>query len=153
MPAPTIPQHSFDSSFLFDVIVIGAGPAGLSAALALCRMAHPTVVFSTGTFRNDKAHRAHTILSRDHQPASEARRIGREQIEAYGTTHFVERALTRACKDEEAGVFEVEDETGEKWRGRKIILAMGAKDIFPEIEGYADCWGASIYQCLFCDGI
>lgn len=154
MPAPTRPSLNLNSSFLFDAIVVGAGPGGLSAALALCRMKRPCVVFSTPEFRNSKAHRAHTILSRDHQSASEIRRIAREQIDAYGTTRFVERAVIKARKDEEANTFEIQDEQGEHWRGKKIVLAMGAKDVFPkDIDGYAECWGGSLWQCLFCDGI
>lgn len=149
MAAQTGPN--FDTSILFDAIIIGAGPAGLSAALALCRMKRPAVVFSDGEFRNAKAHLAHTILSRDDQPASEIRKIGREQIERYGTTRFVERRVCKARKD--GNDFEVEDDQGEKWRAKKIVLAMGVRDAFPDLEGYADCWGQSIYQCLFCDGL
>ena len=153
MPPPTKPNINLNSSFLFDAIIVGAGPAGLSAALALSRQRRPAVVFSTPEFRNSRAHRSPNVLSRDHQPASEIRGVGREQISDYGTTHFVERAVAKAGKDEANDVFEVEDQEGEKWRGKKIVLAMGAKDVFLDIEGYADCWGESIYQCLFCDGI
>lgn len=154
MPAPTRPTLNLNSSFLFDAIIIGAGPGGLSATLALCRMKRPTVVFSTSEYRNSKAHRAHTILSRDHQSPSAIHRIAKEQIDVYGTTHFVERAVVKARKDEDSNVFEVQDEQGEKWRGKKIVFAMGAKEVLPEdIDGYAECWGGSIWQCLFCDGI
>lgn len=153
MPLPTKPHHNFTTSTLFDAIIIGAGPAGLSAALALCRMKRTVVVFSTNDFRNARAHRAHTVLSRDHQRPSEIRRVGREQIEAYGTTHFVERAVVHA-RTMARGGFEVQDDSGEVWRGKKVVLAMGSKDILPkDIEGYEDCWGESIYQCLFCDGL
>ena len=138
---------------LFDALIIGAGPAGLSAALALCRMKRTSVVFSTEAFRNARAHRAHTVLGFDHVKPAEIRRVGREQVQAYGTTKFVERAVTKASKSSD-GRFEVTDSRGAVWRGRKVVLAMGAKDVLPtEIEGYEDCWGESIYQCLFCDGL
>ena len=149
MSAQTGPNY--DTSFLFDATIIGAGPAGLSAALALYRMKRPTVAFSDGEFRSAKAHRAHTILSRDDQPASEIRKIGREQIERYGTTRFVERRVCKARRD--GNHFEVEDNQGEKWRAKKIVLAMDVRDAFPDVEVYAECWGQSIYQCLFCDGL
>ena len=149
MPPPINPNPT---STLFDALIIGAGPAGLSAALAVCRMKRTAVVFSTNAFRNDRARHAHTVLSRDHQLPGEIRRVGREQIEAYGTTLFVERAVLRARKGRV--VFEVEDDGGEVWRGRKIVLAMGTGDVLPrEMEGYEECWGESIYQCLFCDGL
>jgi gliotoxin/aspirochlorine biosynthesis thioredoxin reductase len=153
MPAPNIPKFNFGPAFLFDAIIIGAGPAGLSAALAMSRQKRPAVVFSDSKFRNVRAQRAHTVLSRDHMPAAETRRIGREQIEAYGTTFFVEHTVQKARKNEKSCVFEVVDAEGETWQGKKIVLAMGARDIFPDIDGYADCWGESIYQCMFCDGL
>lgn len=59
-----------------------------------------------------------------------------------------------ARKDEEQNLFEVEDATGEKWKGKKVVLAMGVKDRLPkDIEGYEENWGYNIHQCLFCDGI
>ena len=115
-------------------------------------MKRSAVVFSSGSFRNDRAHRAHSVLSRDHQPPAEVRRVGREQIEAYGTTLFVERAVRSARQRD--GKFEVTDAAGEVWQGRKVVLAMGVRDVLPEdVEGYKECWGESVYQCLFCDGL
>ncbi|OCK75255.1 hypothetical protein K432DRAFT_308946 [Lepidopterella palustris CBS 459.81] len=81
MPALELPNLNLSSKHLFDAIIVGAGPAGLSAALAWSRVRRTTVVFTSSQYRDEKAHMAHTILSRDHQPASKIRRIGREQIE------------------------------------------------------------------------
>ena len=154
MPPPIKPVFNLNTELLFDALIIGAGPAGLSAALALSRVKGTSVVFSNNKFRNAKGHRAHYTLSRDHQPAPEVRRVGREEIERYGTTKFVESGIRRARKVEEEGVFEAEDEHGDKWRGKKIVLATGVTDAFDTgIEGYEECWGTSIHQCLFCDGI
>lgn len=146
------------SAKLYDALILGAGPAGLSAALSLCRVKHTSAIFSTASFRNDPAYRAHTVLSRDDLPAAEIRRLGRVDIEKYGNAHFVERGAASAKKvaasahNGNVSVFEVTDDSGEVWRGRKIILAVGSKDIFPDIPGYDQCWGNTIYQCLFCDG-
>ncbi|KAL9094763.1 MAG: hypothetical protein Q9165_003034 [Trypethelium subeluteriae] len=153
MPAPTRPDLKLNSQHLFDAIIIGAGPAGLSAGLALSRVKRTTVIFTSGEYRNEKAHLAHAILSRDHEPASEIRRIGREQISAYGTAHFVDRAVTQAQQNTSSQTFEAVDAHGETWRGRKVMLATGIRDVPPAIDGYASCWGSDIWQCLFCDGL
>lgn len=148
MLAPVRPNLTLSSSFPFDALIIGAGPAGLSAALALSRVKRPAVVFSTSNFRNDQAHRAHNILSRDHTPPEDIRQAGRDEIERYGTTRFVDRAIVKARNvDVDEGTrFEVEDQKGEKWQGKKVLLAMGAEDVMPDIEGYAEWWGYDIYQ-------
>lgn len=75
-------------------------------------------------------------------------------MEAYGTSHFVDKAVVEARKVED-GLFEVVDSSGEVWMGRTVVLATGVKDNMDQtgIEGYADCWGSTIHQCLFCDGI
>ncbi|CED82290.1 hypothetical protein [Phaffia rhodozyma] len=84
------------------------------------------------------------------------RRIGREQIERYGNTDFIEGKITKVKK--EAGdnyefvVEEDADKGGRRWRGRTLVFATGCRDIFPDLAGYADNWGENIYQCLFCDG-
>lgn len=81
--------------------------------------------------------------------------MAKEQIEAYGTTHFVERSVVSAWKNHSTGWFEVKDEEGQVWRGKKVVLAMGVRDVLPrDIEGYEEeKWGYNIYQCLFCDGL
>ncbi|KAI6790451.1 hypothetical protein KC360_g5910 [Hortaea werneckii] len=154
MPPVHNSKVKLDSSHLFDALVLGAGPAGLSAALSLCRVNRTAAVFSTPEFRNDSAHRAHTILSRDHTSPAVIRQAGRDEIEAYGTTRFIDRAVNSAAKSTGGNRFQVVDSEGETWRGRRLILATGVRDLLrTTIPGYRECWGSDITQCLFCDGL
>ncbi|KAK5686705.1 hypothetical protein LTR17_026904 [Elasticomyces elasticus] len=152
MPALIRPSTPLESINIFDVIIIGSGPAGLSAALALSRVNRTVAIFGSQVYRNAKSNHAHSILSRDHTHPDTIRRVGREQIEVYGTTRFVEKAVVKA-RQIDTGLLEVEDADGNSWQSRKVILATGVEDVMMDIEGYSDCWGSDIWQCLVCDGI
>ncbi|KAI7162352.1 hypothetical protein KC343_g13108 [Hortaea werneckii] len=154
MPPVHKSKVKLEPSHLFDALILGAGPAGLSAALSLCRVNRTAAVFSTPEFRNDSAHRAHTILSRDHTPPAAIRQAGRDEIDAYGTTKFIDRAVNSAIKSAGGNSFQIVDSEGETWRGRRLILATGVRDLLrATIAGYRECWGRDITQCLFCDGL
>ncbi|KAF2722604.1 FAD/NAD(P)-binding domain-containing protein [Polychaeton citri CBS 116435] len=148
------PKLRFDNTFLFDVLIVGGGPAGLSAALALCRVKRTAAVFDDERYRTYSASLSHNFLTRDRVSPADIRAYGRADIDRYGTTNFVGRSLVHARKDEMANVFEVEDAEGDRWRGCKLIIAAGSTAVFPpHIEGYAENWGSNIYQCLFSNGL
>ena len=161
---------------LYDALVVGGGPAGLAAGLALGRVCRTAMVFDSAIYRNESAAVMHTVLSRDGWEPSEFRRIAKNQIiDKYKTIEFVNTELVMAEKaqvtDDYEG-FKVRNERGQTWQGRKLILATGSKDILPPMEGYAQNWGHNMYvlipvlvqiqqdadstrpsyQCLFCDG-
>ncbi|KAJ4548939.1 hypothetical protein HRR80_008277 [Exophiala dermatitidis] len=144
---------------LYDALIVGGGPAGLSIALGLSRLNRRKVVFTKpqgAGFRNEGAHEIHNILTRDCTPPAEFRKIAREQIEKYRTTEFVEAEIVSVKKLESNdgfSSFEAVDSEGRKWRGRKLALAMGCVEVLPtDIPGYKENWPQNIYQCLFCDG-
>jgi gliotoxin/aspirochlorine biosynthesis thioredoxin reductase len=95
-------------------------------------------------FRNRGVTEIHNILTRDGISPEELRSIGAQQIEKYTLTDFVEADITMIEKVElDDGLrdgFRVEDANGSSWKGRKLLLAMGSVDIFPEIEGYRENW-------------
>ena len=129
---------------IYDALILGAGPAGLSVALGLARVKRTALVLSHQKFRNDGIKAMHTVLGFDGAHPAEYRRIGREQIEKYGDgVDFAEGEAIKVRKasfeDDDQG-FEIEEKGGEVRRGRKMVLAMGAKDAFPDIEGYAENW-------------
>lgn len=135
------------NSALVDCLIIGGGPAGLSTALTLGRLHRSCIIFDDGVYRNQKAHRAHGVLTRDHVPPSEIRKLGREDIKRYDNTKFVEARVEHVKRpDVTGGTFTITDDKGNKYKGRTVVLATGAADQLPDIPGYAENWGSSIYQ-------
>jgi thioredoxin reductase len=146
---------------IFDILIIGSGPAGLNAALVCARTRGTAIVFDNQQYRNEGVTHMHTVASRDHFNPREFGRIAREQIESrYDTVWFQSATITNASKkqlslpDEKESYhgFEVKDSEGRTYEGKKIVLATGSKDILPDIPGYEENWPAHIYQCLACDG-
>ena len=141
-------------SKIYDALIIGGGPAGLSVALALGRVHRTCIVFSDDKFRNAGAHAAHSILTRDHIDPAEIRRLGRKDIERYNNTQYASTTITKVTRTQ-AGPhshFLAHNADGQTWQGRSLVLAAGVRDQFPDLQGYAENWPANIYQCPFCDG-
>lgn len=144
-------------SKIYDVLIIGAGPAGLSAALGLGRIRRSCIVFSNGSFRNDGIEASHAVLGHDHIHPQEIWAKGREQIKRYDNTTFEQANIVKAEKKalqefKNRTGFIVTDDRGRSWTGRTIVIATGVKDVYPELPGYAENWPRNIYQCPFCDG-
>lgn len=139
---------------LYDALIIGGGPAGLSAALALGRVHRTCVVFSDDKYRNAGAHAAHSILTRDHVDPAEIRRLGRKDIERYNNTQYAGTTVTKIIRKQSGAHshFLAHNADGQTWQGRSLILAAGVRDQFPDLPGYAENWPTNIYQCPFCDG-
>lgn len=133
----------------YDAVVVGGGPAGLSAALVLGRACRSVLVCDSGAGRNAPAAGVHGFLTRDGTPPAELRRIGREQLRPYGV-EFHEGAVVDARKAE--GGFEVALGDGRKVSCRKLILATGVKDVLPEVPGLRELWGVGAIHCPYCHG-
>lgn len=133
-----------------DVIIVGAGPAGLSAALILGRCRRRVVVFDWGPKRNAASHAMHGFISRDGTDPAEFLRLAREQLRPYDTVRIVEAEVIDACPGE--GGFEVIVADGSPHRARTLLLATGVEDRIPEIEGIGRFYGASVHHCPYCDG-
>jgi thioredoxin reductase len=134
---------------VFDVVVIGGGPAGLSAALVLGRCRRRVLVCDAGRPRNADAREIHGYLSRDGCAPLELLRIGREELRPYGV-ELRQVTVTDVLVAGEG--FDVHLETGERIAARKVLIATGVRDHLPEIDGLAECYGISVHHCPYCDG-
>jgi thioredoxin reductase len=134
----------------FDVVIVGAGPAGLSAALILGRCRRRVLLLDTNEPRNYASHALHGFLTRDGTHPRELRRVGREQLRQYDTVKLVmKRAVGARCV--ESG-FEVTVEGGKRVRCRKLLLASGVVDELPPVAGIDAFYGRSVFHCPYCDG-
>jgi thioredoxin reductase len=134
----------------FDAVVVGAGSAGLSAALMLGRSRRRVLVLDGGEPRNAPSDGVHYFLTRDGTPPEELLRIGREQLEPYSSVELREGKAVGATGSD--GVFEVTLNDGTVVGARKILLATGVHDELPERPGFRELWGRGIYHCPYCHG-
>lgn len=135
----------------YDVVVVGAGPAGLSAALILGRCRRSVLICDTGKPRNAASHAMHGYLTRDGMPPKDFLAIGRRELEQYTTVHLTHVGAA-AAECEPGGRFRVTLEDGAVVVSRKLLLATGVVDRLPEIEGIRELYGRSVFHCPYCDG-
>ena len=133
----------------FDVIVVGGGPAGLSAALALGRSRRRVLVAADGPTRNAPAAAAHNVFTRDGTAPAELLQIGREQLAPYDVT--VREEWATDAERTEDGV-RVTFASGDRVSARGIVLATGVRDVLPDIPGFSKLWGTGVFHCPYCHG-
>ena len=90
----------------------------------------------------------HNVLTWDHRDPADFRQKGREDIlRRYTTINFQDTEIKSVGKTEKEQ-FELKDVHGKTWTGRKLVLATGVRDVYPDIEGYDECWGLGMYASL-----
>ncbi|KAI0893442.1 hypothetical protein F4806DRAFT_488387 [Annulohypoxylon nitens] len=137
---------------LIDVAIIGGGPAGLTAAGTLARQLHTAVVFDSGNYRNAKATKMHMVPTWENKNPRDFRESARRDIESqYSTIQYADIPVTRVEKKNDAH-FKIWDGNNKEWNFRKVLLAVGSSDAYPDIEGYEQLWAKKIFHCLFCHG-
>ena len=135
---------------MYDVVIVGAGPAGLSAALILGRSRRHVLVCDTGKPRNAASHAMHGFLSRDGMPPAEFLRIAREQLRQYDSVDMRDiEVIAAECIDSR---FHVTLQGGGRVTARKLLIATGVVDNVPDIPGFGDLYGTSVFHCPYCDG-
>jgi thioredoxin reductase len=137
-------------STAYDVAIVGGGPAGLAAGIWLARYLHSTVIVDSGDPRNWETRGVNGYLGLPHICPAELRERGRAECREYGVAlvdQIVEHAWKRGDEDFELGLID-----GATVRSRRLLLAIGIRDIWPEIPGLERVYGANAHVCPDCDG-
>ena len=134
---------------MFDVVVVGGGPAGLSAALVLGRCLRRVVVCDAGEPRNARSRSLNGYLTRDGVSPADFLAAGRRELEKYGVVY---RCARIADVKRDAEDFRVVDHTGTTIQAHAVLLATGVRDHVPDIPGLAECYGTTVHHCPYCDG-
>lgn len=148
MNTRTSPSKVLDD--LLDVVVVGGGAAGLSAAVTLGRAHRSVVVVDAGRPRNAPATHMHGFLSRDGMNPAELLAVGREEVARYGGT--VLPGLVVAAARDDDGVFTATLDDGRTLRSRQLVVATGLTDVLPDVPGVAERWGRDVLHCPYCHG-
>ncbi|TFC86316.1 NAD(P)/FAD-dependent oxidoreductase [Cryobacterium sp. TMT4-31] len=143
----------------FDVVIIGAGPAGLAAGLNLVRARRRTLMIDSNRPRHSATLRSHGFITRDGVPPLELRRIGREEYEAYPAAEF-HMGLVRSVEqlpDAAAARFTVSTKgmRGERNRvvtARTVLIATGLAETLPALPSIRAWYGTNLHSCIACDG-
>ncbi len=134
----------------YDVVIIGGGAAGLSAALVLSRARREVLVIDSGTPRNAPAAHLHGFLSRDGLAPSELLSIGRDEVKGYGAT-VLDGTVLEVLPRGESG-FWVRLADGQRVSARRLLVATGLRDELPDLPGLHDRWARDVLHCPYCHG-
>jgi thioredoxin reductase len=132
----------------YDVVIVGAGPAGLSAALVLGRCRERVLVLDDAQPRNRHSRHAHGFFSREGASPALLRELGLEQLAPYDVR--IETVRVQDVRRLEDGFELISDDR--RWFARKLLLATGLREEDAQIPGLLDCLGNGVHCCPYCDG-
>lgn len=135
---------------MYDVIIVGAGPAGLSAALILGRCRRSVLVCDSGQPRNAASHGLHGFITRDGIEPKDFLAIAREQLSQYETIELRDAKVVSGVRENDR--FVLTTANGSNIASRKLLLATGVVDELPPVEGLDQFYGTSVFHCPYCDG-
>ncbi len=134
---------------MYDAIIVGGGPAGLSAALILGRCRRRVLLIDAGHQRNLCSGHMHGYLTRDGISPAKFLETARRELAPYDVVLCENTVVASRCVNKH---FEVTLDDGSRHEGRKMLLATGVTDRKPEIAGFDDFYGTSVHHCPYCDG-
>jgi thioredoxin reductase len=134
----------------YDVIIIGGSYAGLSAAMTLGRSLKNVLIIDSGKPCNKQTPHSHNFLTQDGKTPKEIADTAKAQVLAYDTVSLVSDTAMTGSKT--ATGFEIITKNKHTYHAKKLIFASGVKDLFPDIKGFAECWGITVIHCPYCHG-
>jgi len=138
----------------FDVLIVGAGSAGLSAALTLGRCRRRVLLADGGPPRNAPSPAVHGFLTRDGVRPAKLLELGRAQLAPYPTIDVQELKITRLHQLAKGFRAEGTTSEGAAWAGTasRVLLATGVDDLLPALPGFRELWGTGVLHCPYCHG-
>jgi thioredoxin reductase (NADPH) len=136
---------------MYESLIIGGGPAGLSAALYLARLDRKVALFDAGQGRSTWHQVNHNYLGfPGGVPAKQLRELGRQQLAEYNQVEILDHKI-EALERNKNGTFTAGGQAGD-WQGQTVIICAGVLDQYPHFEGWHEYVGRSMFWCLVCDG-
>lgn len=135
---------------VYEVVIVGGGPAGLSAGIVLGRCRRGVLLCDVGQPRNQASRAVHCLLGHEGTPPSDLLARGRFELEGYATVTSRADRVTEIARY--ANQFSVTCADGSTLRARKVLLTTGLTDQVPQLEGIERLYGRSVHHCPYCDG-
>jgi thioredoxin reductase len=134
----------------FEIGIVGSGPAGLSAAIWSARYGHQVVVVDSGDPRNWETRGVNGYLGLPQVRPAELRGKGREELRQYGVTLLDNTVLRAESAADDTVTLHLQG--GDTLRVQRVLLAIGLRDVWPDIDGLEQVYGANAHVCPDCDG-
>lgn len=138
------------TAIIYDVAIVGGGPAGLSAALWLGRYLHSVVVIDSGDPRNWETRGINGFLGSQGIKSPELRAKGRTDARTFGV-EFIDEEVCKV-QNTNGEHFVLTLSKGGTIEANRLLLSIGIKDVWPDIPGLGDCYGETAHVCPDCDG-